>query len=95
MKREYRFLDRLAQQVDLQEEMIPGQPILEIAGDRRVLIENHSGVIQYTGEKICVKVGYGSIAVLGCGLHLQQMTKARLIISGRIDSVLLVRRDKK
>ena len=37
------------------------EDIVEIAGDRRVLIENHFGVKEYSREKIGVKVKYGLV----------------------------------
>ena len=46
------ILQRLADGADLSAEPLPGQPIVEIAGDRRVLIENHFGVKEYSREKI-------------------------------------------
>ena len=86
------FLERLADGVDLPSEPLPGQPIVEIAGDRRVLIENHFGVKEYSRERIGVKVKYGVVTVCGCGLELIRMTKEQLVISGRIDGVTLARR---
>ena len=94
MKRGYHFLEDLANSVDLPGETIPGQPIVEVAGERRVLIENHFGVVQYTQEQICVKVKFGEVSVCGCGLDLTRMTKNQLVITGRIDSISLVRRRK-
>lgn len=84
--------ERLADGADLAAEPMPGQPIVEIAGDRRVLIENHFGVKEYSREKIAVKVKYGFVCVCGCGLELIRMTREQLVISGRIDAVSLVRR---
>lgn len=86
------FLERLADGVDLPSEPLPGQPIVEIAGDRRVLIENHFGVKEYSREKIGVKVKYGIVTVCGCGLELIRMTKEQLVIAGKIDGVTLTRR---
>lgn len=85
-------MERVTNGLDLPAEPIPGQPLVELIGERRVLIENHDGVTQYGREKICVKVKYGQIAVQGCGLELARMTKEQLIICGRIDSVTLMRR---
>lgn len=70
---------------------MPGQPILELAGDRRVLIENHFGVREYSRERITVKVRYGCVSVCGCGLQLMRMTKEQLVICGRIDGVTVLR----
>ena len=86
------ILQRLADGADLSAEPLPGQPIVEIADDRRVLIENHFGVKEYSREKIGVKVKYGLVCVCGCNLELIRMTKEQLIISGRIDAVTLIRR---
>lgn len=94
MKEKRSLLQRLAEGADLPGEPLPGQPIAEIAGDRRVLIENHQGVKEYTREKICVKVKYGMLTVCGCGLELACMTREQLIISGRIDCITLHRRER-
>ena len=46
------------------------QTIVEIAGDRRILIENHLGVVTYGQEKVIVKVKYGAVSICGCSLEL-------------------------
>lgn len=83
---------KLADGADLSGEPLPGMPIVEIAGECRVLIERHGGVTEYSRERISVKVRYGTVTVCGCGLELTRMTKEQLVISGRIDSVQLQRR---
>ena len=92
MAREHRLLQRLAEEMDLAGEPIPGQSILELAGDGRVLVENHLGITQYCCEKICVKVKFGHLAISGCNLELTRMTRDQLIITGRIDTVTVHRR---
>ena len=94
MKQKRNVLQRLADGVDLTGEPLPGQPIIEIAGDRRVLIENHFGVKEYSRERIGVQGKYGVVTVCGCGLELTRMTKEQLVISGRIDGITLQRRGK-
>ena len=71
---------------------VGGKPIIEIAGDRRVLIENHQGVAAYGREKILVHVKFGSVCICGCNLEMLRMTREQLVICGRIDSVALQRR---
>ncbi|MGM9660662.1 MAG: YabP/YqfC family sporulation protein [Faecousia sp.] len=93
MGKAYRFLERLADRAELETEPMPAQPIVEIAGDRRVLVENHGGVRAYSTERILVNVKYGAVCVCGCGLELIRMTKEQLVIRGRIDSVSLQRRN--
>ena len=91
MDRRIRMLDRLMETVDLHGEAVPGQSIIEILGDRRVLIENHLGVKEYTREHIAVGVKFGLLNVCGSCLTLTHMNKEQLIISGRIDSIVLRR----
>lgn len=94
MARSGDWLQHLADRTELESEALPGLPILEIAGDRRVLIERHGGVVEYGPERIQVRVAYGTVCVTGCGLELVRMTNRQLVIGGRIDSVCLQRRCK-
>lgn len=93
MGKAYRFWEQLADRAELEAEPMPTQPIIEVAGDRRVLVENHSGVRAYNSEKILINVRFGMVCVCGCGLELIRMTKEQLVIRGRIDSVSLERRN--
>lgn len=92
MKQRKRFMEHLTAAADLQEEPIPGLPLIEISGDRRVLIEHHCGVTEYGHEQIGVRVKYGCILICGNHLELTRMTKEQLIISGCIEAVRLIRR---
>ena len=76
-------------------ELFPIVPIVELAGSHRVLVENHLGVIQYSTEKIGIKMKYGEIQINGCGLTLEQMTRVKLVVTGRIDGICLHRRERK
>ena len=86
------FFDQILEQSALGAEGIPGQPIVEISGEHRVLIENHQGVAAYGQNQILVNVKFGSLCICGCGLEMMHMTKEQLIVTGRIDSVGLLRR---
>lgn len=88
-----RWMERLADSMDLHTEPLPLESLVEIVGFRRVLIENHHGVCQYSPEKICVKVRCGTVAVSGQALELTRMTGEQLVISGEIAGISLVRRD--
>lgn len=85
------FIERMTNAADLPDEPLPGLPLVEIAGNRRVLIEHHRGVVEYGQQKICVKVKYGQVCICGTALELARMTKGQLIITGCIDSVHLIR----
>ena len=86
------LLDRLAAQADLPDAVFPGQPLLEVLGDRRVLIENHKGVLEYSCERIAIRMCYGQVIVCGSGLEIARMSKEQLVIQGRIETLTLCRR---
>lgn len=92
MGRRRRFLEQLAEDADLLQEPMPGQTIVELAGDSRVLIENHKGVSAYGRERIVVRVRYGFLIVCGCDMELRHMSREQLVICGRINGVNLQRR---
>ena len=92
MKQRRGWIERLADTADLQGEAFPGQPVVEIYGDRRVLIEHHRGVIEYGTDRIQIRVKYGILCVCGSCLELARMTGEQLVITGRIDAINLIRR---
>lgn len=83
--------DRFAVSADLQEEALPGQTVVELFGERRVLIEHHCGITEYSRDRICVRVKYGVVRICGSSLRLAKMTADQLVVTGRIDSIGLVR----
>ena len=91
MKKDKLWVERIAEGTDLQDTPIPGLPLIELAGDRRVLMENHGGVTEYGTERICVRVKFGQVCISGEDLCLSKMSKYQLIISGRIASIELYR----
>lgn len=87
-----RFLEQLTQSADISGECLPGQSLLELLGDNRVLIERHRGVQEYSRERIGIKMRFGQVVVCGCGLEMIHMTREQLVIRGRIDCITLHRR---
>lgn len=71
--------------------LLQTEPLVEVVDNRRVLIENHQGIISYGSEEICAKVRCGSISVTGADMELACMTKEKLVIVGNIHSVRLIR----
>lgn len=94
MSKGNRWNQLLASGADLASETMPGLPIVEMAGDGRVLIERHGGVTEYSRDRISVKVPFGSICVRGNCMELTRMTRQQLLISGHIDCIELHRRNR-
>ena len=92
MKERKNLVEHFISASDLSDEAVPGLPLIEIFGNKRVLIEHHCGVTEYGCQQISVKVKNGMILVLGNGLQFALMTKEQLVISGQIDCVRLMGR---
>lgn len=95
MRQYEKTLHRLSGSIYQSNDAFPGMPIVELAGDRRVLIENHMGVIEYGNKKISIKVKYGVLSVCGDDMELAKMTKHQLVVTGRIDTVAICRKESK
>ena len=92
MKRYERIFERIALGADLPGMTIPGQSLVEIAGESRVLIENHKGVTVYECNAVHVRVSFGELCVCGSELEVVRMSRCQLVITGHIDCVTLRRR---
>ena len=86
------LLHKITRGLELEDALLPDQSIIEIAGERRILIENHLGVNAYGPERISVTVKFGTVEICGKGLELARMTREQLVIAGEINSITLYRR---
>ena len=62
-------------------------PLIEIAGQKRVLIENHLGILAYSIEEIEIKVSYGKVIIQGQDMTILQLNSEQLVVIGRICAV--------
>ena len=89
MKQSAGMVERLMKSLDLKDEPLPLRPLIEIVDNRRVLIENHKGVTQYSTQQICVRLRKGSVCICGEGLDLAVVRKEQLVIGGCVRSLHL------
>lgn len=85
------IVHRFTEKVDLPGESLPTQPLVEICGYSRVLIEHHRGVTEYGDHRIGVRVRFGTVYICGEGLMLCRMSGCQLVITGTIYSLELAR----
>ena len=67
-----------------------GSPRVDLQGDRRVVIENHRGMVEYSDTCMRVSVRGGLVRVTGLDLELLVMNHDELVIGGRIAGVELL-----
>ena len=88
----FHWMRQMADHAELTDEVIPGQPVVELLGEGRVLIEGHKGVAAYSDQEITVKTRLGVVRIVGSNLELTSMSAHRLVISGYISCVYLAGR---
>ena len=77
----------LSEKLQLPEEALLGAAKLTVTAGRRVLIENHQGILEYGPAYIAVSTGKGKIALSGSGLTLLAMSGRELLIGGTVQMV--------
>ena len=91
MKKMQNYLQKFIDSMDLPGEALPGNTVLELLGDGRILIEKHKGIKAYSAESVLISVTFGLVAVHGEGLRLSRMSLQNLIITGTISGLELIR----
>ena len=66
------------------EQVLTPRTLAEVYGTERVLIEQHKGIVSYGSEVIRVGATYGFLVVEGQDLRLCCMSRAQLVIRGKI-----------
>lgn len=83
-KRRIRLGRRIAALLDLPVESLTGEVKVTLYSDAALVAENHKGVFECTGERICLRTGNGMLIVEGKGMTLMELTDERALIEGSI-----------
>lgn len=76
-----------AEQLDLPEGFLHGQPLLTLDGDLQLMVERHLGITEYGEQRICIAAKDYTIQIQGDRMHLTAMDRESIRIRGRIVSV--------
>ena len=86
-RKERVVLSTVAELFDLPADMVAGLPHVEVVGNGHFYLENHHGILSYSGEEIDINGEGMVIRVFGSGLELVSMTGDALRIRGTIQRV--------
>ena len=68
----------------LAEDLDPRLPRVEVIGDRRVVIENHRGIIEYSDVLMRVALVGSELRITGFDMELRMLTLDQMTIAGNI-----------
>ena len=86
-----KVLGKIPELLDLPDQALPGVPIIEVFGDRRVLVEGRCTVTRYDSTCILLRNACGRVCVSGCELNMAELSYDRLIITGTICNISISR----
>ena len=87
MNKVRKLADRLCEYLELPEDAFLHEAKISMVGGKRMLIENHRGLLSYSDSAIEVLTAEGKISVLGNGFIIRAMKERALLIYGDIQSV--------
>ncbi len=82
------FMRRMLRSLELPEDVDLSVPCCTMIGRRDLLIENHRGIVGYSGEAARFLSEEGDILVTGGDLVLTEFDGERALVRGRIDGIL-------
>lgn len=77
------FFRKITEQVSAQ------QPLVEITGRNRILIEHHQGIFCCSEQEITIKMPYGRLRITGEALSVLIATSEQLLIAGTVIALML------
>ena len=87
MEKGHKLKTILADATGAPEELRSSGPVVELIGNRRMLVEQHCGVCEYTDSMIQIRCRHGALHICGSNLRIARMTKQQLVVTGCIRSV--------
>lgn len=83
-KRKIKLRKRMAEVLDLPEDIVLDVPKLTVIGNETMLIENHSGIYEYSDDIIRLNTPIGLLNIAGLDLVLKELSLERLYVTGII-----------
>lgn len=90
MKQTRKLLEAAAARFDIPADALAGLPKLELTGFSQLSVEQHRGILEYTGEAVTVALPAGRVRVTGAGLSITLMNHSYLVLTGELRGLELI-----
>ena len=74
----------LANFFDIPQDVALDLPRLTMLGNAQLLVENHKGIVEYTPEKIRLKLVQGELEIGGTAMTLGNLRAEQILVEGTI-----------
>lgn len=82
--------EQLTHALDIPTEVVTNMPVITLIGNKEINIENFSGLLEYTRQKIRLNTRAGILVIDGIELEAKNMTAERICIKGNILHITFV-----
>lgn len=86
-KNQEAFRDQLSKLFEVPPEVMNDFPKIVLVGNQEISIENFSGLVEYTSQKMRMNTKCGMLVIDGIELEVRKMTADYIIIRGTIIQV--------
>lgn len=90
MQRGVRFGRKLAEFLEIPQDIVLDLPRLTMVGNIEVTLENHRGIIEYVPERLRLALPQGELIISGEDLVLVSLAQEEVVVRGIIRSLELV-----
>lgn len=77
----------IAEILELPKDIILDLPKIIMVGNLQIYIENHKGILEYTGDKIRINTKNGVLHIIGKNLVLKNIVTEEIVIVGEINQI--------
>lgn len=82
-----RLNEWLVKNVELPADVVMDLPRITLIGRLHIYIENHNGVVAFSGEELRLHLNQGQLLVKGNGFVLKAILPEEILLEGTIDFV--------
>jgi len=81
----------LPERMAIPAELIPGVPVVELAGFHTASVDGHRGILHYSEARIDIMTRIGTVVMEGDSLQLKQMDREKIVVEGNLSLIRLER----
>lgn len=83
----HRLQKKLANLLEIPDDIVLDLPRITILGNAQMLVENHKGIVEYAHEYVRIRLNRKELIIVGTGLTLGNLQAEELIIEGEINEL--------
>ncbi|MEG0371830.1 MAG: sporulation protein YqfC [Clostridium sp.] len=91
MSKGIKVREKVVDKLSLPKDIVLNMPVIRMVGNREVVIENHSGILEYNTEVIKVRSALGCVILKGTGFHIKDINHEYIYILGNVDSLEFIK----